>query len=995
MASTSMNRRAFLVRFGGAAALTAISVPLLSRPASASTTHDLTDVTVDDPGPWRFFYAPRRNTFVRDYHELAVEALPNGRWTARPDISGAPWILWTPTENDVEVKIHPAKGLDMLAGWQAPSSGTWHLSLEVTNVGMNVLGGDGGELEIAYLPPSADYDTAVLDTMRVPVSSPDPETQVADVVVEIEAGALLLIRADARIGGYGDGFVTRCEVAEISGEGLELVHRGLDGYLPLPPDEVTSYVELPPDIFLLGWGGLHGTSDYARESVELVQRYVPRLGMAFLSNYPERLPDHDFYRDLGVPIMNQSHGKTGFERRGFEPFYWETGAYELDWKSGNIGAPDGEWPPINQATHTTAMPHPAYRRALDLVARSSIRSGHAAYAFGDFVWTHRGGRGASGYHEETVRAFREDLQGNDEGLAVTLNGQGRTVLHFAEYAAHYFGGLPSPTDLGFSSWAEYQPITYEQYNEHRDPPQDATTGAGGSAVFDSAFSQYLILHDLLCSYEWAKTAQAVGRSARAEGGKAGLMPHPEDLANGSDYLFLVGLHDVSYAMTEYFNDPIFLDGAYHHLPYLRRHARGDQSPGIVVETGHGGHGEPYYATEVSYAVAYEIMAATDVRHLESDFWGAQGPLDEETQNPTKVRRMQGALAYGLGYTDARTDQPERLPADVIAVSDRAIFRPGGLTFDPWIRHLRRDHSPEGALAAAGFLFDGIGQEATGDINDVQPTLLYHPDHPTEKSWTAVVNRLVDGTFETVVGVAGSLQTLTSTDLRQRPLSEVTPSIALDPADDTASGALLRGGTEHGTFDVAGVLYAPPADAAVEMTVGGVPVLATLSLGRGALHVVLFDPSLEDNDELTATVYSLLLAEADITSHWQQVEGKPAIRLYRDRTRRMTIVGVQHAKARRRVDDFVPYAIPDTTTLRVRMDADTTYAWAAMPSGASGEVTADGDGWVELGFTGTSHEVFYLLPEGPRLNQHRIAKILDRRTTFEEAMTIGGRVSTSG
>lgn len=72
--------------------------------------------------------------------------------------------------------------------------------------------------------------------------------------------------------------------------------------------------------------------------------------------------------------------------------------------------------------------------------------------------------GFYGYGHEAVAAYREALQSRDAGIAL-LAPDDRTVrrMHFpAFYHLVYDEPLPSPADVGFASWAAYEPIRLTQ-----------------------------------------------------------------------------------------------------------------------------------------------------------------------------------------------------------------------------------------------------------------------------------------------------------------------------------------------------------------------------------------------------------------------------------------------------------------------------------------------------------------------------------------------------
>jgi len=104
---------------------------------------------------------------------------------------------------------------------------------------------------------------------------------------------------------------------------------------------------------------------------------------------------------------------------------------------------------------------------------------------------------------------------------------------------------------------------------------------------------------------------------------------------------------------------------------------------------------------------------------------------------------------------------------------------------------------------------------------------------------------------------------------------------------------------------------------------------------------------------------------------------------------MTVVGVQNSMGRYQVSTTktstgisIPYQIAGTTEVRVLVEPEKQYQYIAIPSMKEGTVTSDGDGYVNLTFTDSSHELFFLLPAG---NTQAIEKIRTMQTTWRTAL----------
>jgi len=107
-----------------------------------------------------------------------------------------------------------------------------------------------------------------------------------------------------------------------------------------------------------------------------------------------------------------------------------------------------------------------------------------------------------------------------------------------------------------------------------------------------------------------------------------------------------------------------------------------------------------------------------------------------------------------------------------------------------------------------------------------------------------------------------------------------------------------------------------------------------------------------------------------------------------------IVGVQNPIARSWTSQvsrgqgkgsYIPYRINGKTEVWIKAEPKTSYDWVAMPSGQKGTLTANQEGFFVLGFSGTSHEIFYYSKSGT--NQDRLEEILKRKTTLNSAISL--------
>ncbi|MBN1557944.1 MAG: hypothetical protein JW951_07340, partial [Lentisphaerae bacterium] len=668
----------------------------------------------------------------------------------------------------------------------------------------------------------------------------------------------------------------------------------------------------------------------------------------------------------------------------YVPYYRAMNAFEINWR-GEVMDTQGRtgWRTLWGRGHAVAMPSAAFRTAWSTLAKSSMRWGHAGVGFTDMVWFWPGGRGRSGHHPETIAAFRRDLAGLDEGLVVHTGQNAFRTFHVRDYADYYFGGMPEPADLGFASWAEYSPLTYQQYTNN--PPDNLV--------------QHYALFDTLVHYEWLKAAQTIGRVARAEGGMFQCMGNPEDMANGADTFFASRLRDVGAVGEEYFKNPRYLDGTYHRYPYLTSRRHDDLQVGLVLEGGHGGNDWPYYADELAYAIAYESSLAVAADHLEADFWPSQDlPLAELRQSEFLRLRMRQILSFGLGFRHAYEDGARRVPPDVLSVTSRAIFRPWGTEWKLWsymLQHL--DTTPDPALAQSGFSFACLGEDGLGRLDGEHAALLYTADPPTEQGFDRLLERVRAGQIRNAILSAPALSNVVTRAMRLRPLAELYPAFAFASASNAVWRAPLTdlaGGTAAAGADaveIHGPLFSSLGNADTLLACGDRPIAVARPEGRGRLIVLLFDPSLDANAAAAQAVYGRLLEQLGIAPRWRAGPGAVA-RLYQQGD--LLIAGVQNEAARdwdRKIirpnnkGHYVPYDVPGAASrVELRLAPGASYRWAMLPRGETGVSTADAAGWAPLAFTGTSHEIFFLLPESEE-NRERVNAIAARRTVFEDML----------
>jgi len=871
----------------------------------------------------------------------------------------------------------PRQAGSMVLLWRAPEDGNWQIGINVKNLGSDVTGGDGGGLQISFLPVGAIWDTAIIGGISIPASGNNsPEVNFND-NIKMKRGDMICLRFHAGIDGFGDQFKLLTDFQAVNTPGRVIPKPTPASLLPyIAETPRKKAVPIRKNLFWLGSNGAWAHSPYAEESIDLVRKFVPNMAVIMAdveAIYSEKSFPPAFYSKHSIPMIAQSWGAFG------SPFIRINNAFEWDLWGRNHGGNHGV--AYDGLTHAAAMPHPAFRELFGTTCRASVVNGYSGWGFCDMVWYWCPGRGASGHSPATIAAFRRDLSGTDEGLEIKFGKQAVKVIHFEDYVAYYFGGKPLPRMFGLTSWMDYSPL---RINEIEAAKGDLTP-------------QFL-LFDMLVHYEWLKAAQYIGKEAQKAGGFFQCMPNPEDVANGSDFLFLSALTSVYARSEEYFNSPLFVNGAYYRFPYLRAPVSAENETGLVLESGGGGNADPYYSPLMAFCVAYELTSAMQADHLEADFWPSNHvSLKDLVCDPVMRRRTQSQLMYGLGFRYAKEDNLKKSKGQFVSFTSRRIFRPWGQSWYCWDYWLDNEMSPDAGLAAAGYNFDAWGDDGITRLDRTGSVVFYSPSLPTENSWSALLAKINDGTIAHAIVPAESLQLILTSSLKKMDFDEFAPEYYCRTGGSFDAGDIKdASGKTVARKEASGPGYFSPQGFATELSLNGKPVMVKRKLGKGNLHLLLFSPvtSVMRNTCVVPPaspdyncgqqVWSWFLSQYGIFPEWK---GEPnlGIRVYRN-------ARVVMASAMRQ--DKVPLTsqlwsiTPESpSSFSVKMKPRKKYCWLAFPSLEQGKVVADVQGQVKL-TSKHNYQLFYLVPENDSVT---IKKLRDRMGVIKQALSLDGRV----
>ncbi len=971
--------------------------------------YDVTDAAEEENSPWRFYIKSTSDDYRDTYTQIgltvneenSVIASADGT-TARPSVAwnkltGKADGIYVMGERDASTKNKKGR---VLVEFTAPVGGNYKFNFSCKNIGTDVKGGDGGSASMTFYGPNDALDVTSVASVNIPISSNEPQEVTMTKTVKLKRGQSIALHFGVNYDGYGDRFNVKYTAETTQEEGELYTNNGIKSYLPQPPEEKQlSAAPYRENLVWVAGDGGWATSEYADEVFDILKNYIPNMGVIVLSGNPEINPKAEYYANKGIPTFIQHFGDGNTYK-----YYSATDAWEYNWN--NIPAtPDSGFTLANTA-HSSALPHESVWEWVERLAQSAIRTGYGGYGYMDFVWDWGMGRGRAGYNPQTLKAFRTALKGEDEGLKLDMNGN-KKLWHFEDFAKYYTGNMLTPEDLGLESWDNYTPMTYNEYLQNKDADH----------------TQNNLLMDLLITYEWLRLAQHMCDISDEEGGMTQVMPNPEDAANGSDFLFLTTLSNLEMATEEFFGDTEYLDGAYYRFNYLTSKKSDSVSPGIVLECGDGGNDGSYYDLPIAYAASYELRAATGSTHLETDFM-VQNRTTVTNNSAVKFfrDRYQILTSYARGFIDAQEDDIKRVASDFVSVTSRKVNRPWGDEWHVWDWILDWKANPDTLLAQNGYIFDGIGEDGVFDIKPGQEIVVYSPDRPTKYHFDHMISSLKSGDFKKILTNGAAIEQIVDDKYNMRNMSELYPEYAFQKQEEAKlSGNVTdsEGNVLAEGIDIESTTLYKNADYETVLAVGDTPVLVKKQVGAGELYACLLDPNENINYDVSKAVYDYVLENAGIQKHFETVEASgefldgyedrgtvankghfaknAAVRLYENGD--LKVVGVQNPLSRNMVtkDDMsnkktIAYELKNAkTTVRARLEPNTEYHYVALPSGEKGSTISDENGFAELSFENTGHEIFYCLPASTE-NDVKLSQIAARLLIWQDSLTYAGNIA---
>ena len=270
----------------------------------------------------------------------------------------------------------------------------------------------------------------------------------------------------------------------------------------------------------------------------------------------------------------------------------------------------------------------------------------------DYVWYYPDG--PAGFDDACAAAFREDLQGRDEGLDLLADGLNPARrIHFWEYYEDYYGAPLRPQDVGLSGWDAYVPKLGAEADEQ--------------------------LFWTLVAYEWLRQAQRFGEWCEKYcfGTPYDFLLNGEFKGNGNDHVYLSRLRTSGICSPEFFSGVLKSLGGYYRGSgrYLRNAKACGKHFGITVETSRGGSGsQPYWSAKTGYALTY-FLSALGYDSLEYDGLPGKCPWSEYVSgsNSFDTAELKLGMADARGYRQAKLDGASpRPPSGVYHVCNRPV-----------------------------------------------------------------------------------------------------------------------------------------------------------------------------------------------------------------------------------------------------------------------------------------------------------------------------------
>ncbi len=569
-------------------------------------------------------------------------------------------------------------------------------------------------------------------------------------------------------------------------------------------------------------------SPKGRNQILTLKGILPNLGVNCNSYLPALVAEKEWLSKHNIPFVYQVGGIFDLE-----PYVSEKQAHAVDW-TGKSSDTD---PRGSSAFHEMDWCNPAIADGFSEAIRRVGLGGIPEFQFIDCVWPYWG---QYGYSEADVKAYRDALQGLDNGLKIgKLGTKSPKTMTFLEYVKDAAGVALNPHELGLSSWSQYLPcLNGFSTNEQHDALKKRT-----GATFSS---KNFFIHLMLVHYGYLKLVDTIGSAGQASGTSLTIMPNGDNWQNGNDYLGLMRLSNVKTLIDEtHFYHPGNIARSYKSLPVWRQMAaKYGKHHRLIGESGLGGGGPAYLAPEFAYIFWYALNAAGHYDSMQNDW--ICGNTNSQS-NEYEFRRYVDFLSKAFGYNDSTSDSPEHLSG-----YDKAILVGRSQPF--WISYNNKN-TLEKALDKTSYPWIAMDYRSCNDLKalDKARVVLCEASALPQYFAADLVSAAKKNAMSIVMygsSVGNKMDATNYTDIWWDGTSINSPDFFADFVGSVSSGAMqdIKGDAvvsstgEKIGFSYSGQLYQISASARPLVSSGNTPLASVVELKNGSkIYYLHFSP----------------------------------------------------------------------------------------------------------------------------------------------------------
>lgn len=385
--------------------------------------------------------------------------------------------------------------------------------------------------------------------------------------------------------------------------------------------------------------------------------------------------------------------------------------------------------------HGEDTTQPATYKAITALLDEAKREGYTEYLLVDYTWPWDG---RWGYGDETVAAFREDLNGKDEGMYIGNGDETFKHVDFWEFLKIYNDYPINPSDVAnfdankneyskpLTSWNDFVPVSESQ-----------------ASISGDKVKRNLYLFNALWHYEHLKQYQKLGDYAASIGLTFFASFNTEDTMNGTDTYMMGMLRNVEKVGYEYFGDPGGNTTFYHTMRYYVDNMRNNgHDMSLIGEINETGHGPAKYSWDVSFAYYYDAITASkpidyNNQYISNGSWAGISTYDSGYHFDRYASWYSGAAAFFQTYEENGDRLQDK--KDTVLVASRSILEYQGGS----INSFAQTGNIANTLDELSVPFDSVGKEGFYEYAKDAKTLVYCPAESSpihEKGLASYLNK---------------------------------------------------------------------------------------------------------------------------------------------------------------------------------------------------------------------------------------------------------------